>query len=38
MFGRAARGQASPKQAVADAHDRAEAIFKNWRGRGLVGG
>ncbi|URN09474.1 extracellular solute-binding protein [Actinomadura madurae] len=38
MFGRAARGQASPRQAVAEAEDRVNAIFKNWRGRGLVGG
>ncbi|MEO3830059.1 extracellular solute-binding protein [Actinomadura sp. B10D3] len=38
MFGRAARGQASPRQAVEEAEDRVNAIFKNWRGRGLVGG
>ncbi|WP_084263097.1 ABC transporter substrate-binding protein [Actinomadura formosensis] len=38
MFGRAARGQASPAQAVAEAEDRINAIFKNWRARGLVGG
>lgn len=38
MFGRAARGQASPARAVAEAEDRINAIFKNWRARGLVGG
>lgn len=38
MFARAARGQATPKQAVADAEKQINAIFKNWRSRGLVGG
>jgi multiple sugar transport system substrate-binding protein len=38
MFARAARGQANPKQAVADAEKQINAIFKNWRSRGLVGG
>ncbi|MFB4296395.1 ABC transporter substrate-binding protein [Actinomadura sp. NTSP31] len=38
MFGRAARGQTSAKQAVADAERQINAIFKNWRTRGLVGG
>ncbi|MFC6882836.1 MULTISPECIES: ABC transporter substrate-binding protein [Actinomadura] len=38
MFGRAARGQTSPQQAVADAERQINAIFKNWRARGLVGG
>ncbi|MFI6518502.1 ABC transporter substrate-binding protein [Spirillospora sp. NPDC050679] len=38
MFGRAARGQATAAQAVAEAERRINAIFKNWRARGLVGG
>ncbi|MFI0351715.1 ABC transporter substrate-binding protein [Actinomadura sp. 9N407] len=38
MFGRAARGQVSAKDAVADAEKQINAIFKNWRARGLVGG
>jgi multiple sugar transport system substrate-binding protein len=38
MFGRAARGQMTAKQAVADAEEQINKIFKNWRGRGLVGG
>jgi maltose-binding protein MalE len=37
MFARAARGQVSAKQAVADAEKQINAIFRNWRGRGLVG-
>lgn len=38
MFGRAARGQVSAKQAVAEAEEQINKIFRNWRGRGLVGG
>jgi multiple sugar transport system substrate-binding protein len=38
MFARAARGQVGAKQAVADAERQINAIFRNWRGRGLVGG
>ena len=38
MFGRAARGQVSAKDAVAEAEKQINAIFKNWRARGLVGG
>jgi ABC-type glycerol-3-phosphate transport system substrate-binding protein len=38
MFARAARGQVSPKQAVADAEKQINSIFRNWRSRGLVGG
>lgn len=38
MFARAALGEATPEQAVADAAARAEEIFAEWRARGLVGG
>ncbi|WP_207945435.1 extracellular solute-binding protein, partial [Actinomadura sp. 7K534] len=38
MFGRAARGQASPEDAVAEAEESIKKIFDNWRSRGLVGG
>jgi ABC-type glycerol-3-phosphate transport system substrate-binding protein len=38
MFARAARGEASPAQAVADAERQVNAIFARWRARGLVGG
>ncbi|MGH3729229.1 MAG: ABC transporter substrate-binding protein [Micromonosporaceae bacterium] len=38
MFARAARGQVSAKEAVADAHAQIEPIFAKWRKRGLVGG
>jgi ABC-type glycerol-3-phosphate transport system substrate-binding protein len=38
MFARAARGEASPQQSVADATAEVEAIFAKWRERGLVGG
>ncbi|TDD95447.1 ABC transporter substrate-binding protein [Actinomadura rubrisoli] len=38
MFGRAARGHLTPRQAVADAERQINAIFKNWRARHLVGG
>ncbi|MGH3646469.1 MAG: ABC transporter substrate-binding protein [Micromonosporaceae bacterium] len=38
MFARAARGQVSAKQAVADAEAQIKPIFDKWRKRGLVGG
>jgi ABC-type glycerol-3-phosphate transport system substrate-binding protein len=38
MFARAARGEASPQQTVADAEKQVKAIFDKWRAAGLVGG
>ena len=38
MFGRAARGQVSAKQAVEEAEGQINRIFRNWRNRRLVGG
>jgi ABC-type glycerol-3-phosphate transport system substrate-binding protein len=38
MFARAARGEASPKEAVAQAEAQINPIFEKWRSRGLVGG
>jgi multiple sugar transport system substrate-binding protein len=38
MFARAARAEASPQQAVADAERQVTAIFDKWRAAGLVGG
>ncbi len=38
MFAEAARGQKDPEQAVADAESQIQAIFTEWRDRGLVGG
>jgi multiple sugar transport system substrate-binding protein len=38
MFARAARGEASPRRAVADAAAQVTPIFARWRARGLVGG
>jgi multiple sugar transport system substrate-binding protein len=38
MFARAARGELSPKQAVAQADAQIKPIFAKWRSRGLVGG
>jgi multiple sugar transport system substrate-binding protein len=38
MFASAARGQASPKEAVAQAEAQIKPIFEKWRKRGLVGG
>jgi ABC-type glycerol-3-phosphate transport system substrate-binding protein len=38
MFGRAARGQVSARQAVEEAERQINSIFANWRRRGLVGG
>ncbi|WP_433291638.1 ABC transporter substrate-binding protein [Pseudonocardia sp. CA-142604] len=37
MFARAARGEATPQQAVADAEAKIRPIFDNWRARGLIG-
>jgi ABC-type glycerol-3-phosphate transport system substrate-binding protein len=36
MFARAARGEATPEQAVAEAEARINPIFDKWRARGLV--
>ena len=38
MFAKAARGDASPEQAVADAEKEIKDIFSKWRDQGLVGG
>jgi ABC-type glycerol-3-phosphate transport system substrate-binding protein len=38
MFAKAARGELSPQQAVADAERQIKPIFDKWRRRGLVGG
>jgi multiple sugar transport system substrate-binding protein len=38
MFASAARGDASPKEAVARAEAQIKPIFEKWRKRGLVGG
>ena len=38
MMAAAARGQKSPKDAVADAEQQIKAIFASWRQKGLVGG
>jgi ABC-type glycerol-3-phosphate transport system substrate-binding protein len=38
MMAAAARGQRSPKEAVADAEQQIKAIFANWRQKGLIGG
>jgi multiple sugar transport system substrate-binding protein len=38
MFARAARGELSPQQSVAQADRQVRAIFDRWRARGLVGG
>jgi maltose-binding protein MalE len=37
MFARAARGEASARQAVADAQAQITPVFAKWRARGLVG-
>jgi len=37
MMANAARGQATPEEAVANAAKQIEAIFKKWRDRGFVG-
>jgi multiple sugar transport system substrate-binding protein len=38
MMASAARGQKSPKDAVAEAEQQIKAIFATWRSKGLVGG
>ncbi|MFQ5517067.1 MAG: extracellular solute-binding protein [Acidimicrobiia bacterium] len=38
MFAEAANGDKTPAEAVADAESKINAIFADWRGRGLVGG
>lgn len=38
MFAKAARGERSPQQAVAEADAQAKRIFEKWKKRGLVGG
>lgn len=38
MFAKAARGDASPQQAVAEAESQIKAVFDKWRAAGLVGG
>jgi ABC-type glycerol-3-phosphate transport system substrate-binding protein len=38
MFAKAARGELSPEQAVADAERQIKPVFDKWRQRGLVGG
>ena len=38
MYAKAARGEMSPQQAVADAERQITPIFDKWRRRGLVGG
>ncbi len=38
MFGKAATGQLTPKQAVEEASRRAKEIYTKWRQAGLVGG
>lgn len=38
MFAKAARGELSPAQSVADAERQVKAIFDKWRQRGMIGG
>jgi ABC-type glycerol-3-phosphate transport system substrate-binding protein len=38
MYARAARGEQTPEQSVAEAEQQINAIFQNWRARGLVAG
>lgn len=38
MFAEAAQGNKTPAEAVADAESQINAIFDDWRGRGLIGG
>jgi hypothetical protein len=38
MYARAARGEATPDQAVRQAEQQIKAIFDKWRRQGLVGG
>ncbi|HWD42812.1 MAG TPA: hypothetical protein VHM23_03660, partial [Actinomycetota bacterium] len=37
MLARAARGEATPQQAVADAEAQIKPIFDKWRAQGLIG-
>ena len=36
MFGKAARGDMSPEDALAEADKKAQAIFKKWRDQGVI--
>jgi ABC-type glycerol-3-phosphate transport system substrate-binding protein len=38
MYAKAARGELTPQQSVAEAEKQINAIFQNWRSRGLVAG
>jgi hypothetical protein len=38
MYAKAARGELSPQQSVAEAEKQINNIFQNWRSRGLVAG
>jgi ABC-type glycerol-3-phosphate transport system substrate-binding protein len=38
MYAKAARGELSPQQSVAEAEKQINGIFSNWRSRGLVAG
>ncbi len=38
MYAKAARGELSPKEAVAEAESRITPIFERWRRQGLIGG
>ena len=38
MYAKAARGELSPQQSVAEAERQINGIFQNWRSRGLVAG
>jgi ABC-type glycerol-3-phosphate transport system substrate-binding protein len=38
MFAKAARGELTPEQTVAQTQTQVEAVFTKWRARGLVGG
>jgi hypothetical protein len=38
MMARAAKGERTPREAVAEAEAEVKRIFQAWRGRGLVGG
>ena len=38
MYARAARGRATPQQAVQRAEAQIKPIFEKWREKGLIGG
>lgn len=38
MFAKAARGDSTPEEAVAEAANQVEGVFTKWRDRGLIGG